>query len=124
MKKTASKDLIVRITFSYGIVMLFGNSYKPWYSQYEEYLIDLKRVGMYPVEILNVTVTYSPWIKWGGLKWCTESRFQKQLNREGCQENDPDNSNPRIYADIEFTDNDYVTRKAKRIFKNVYSGIY
>ncbi|GAV11449.1 spore protein H [Paenibacillus sp. NAIST15-1] len=118
-----NKDIIVKIKFDTH-TMLFGNSHKPWKMQFEEYLIDLYRNGMYPNNIEEVLVSDEPWVKWGGLKWCTETRFQNQLNREGCQGNDPDNPNPRQYSDMEFYKSGVVTKKVISIFANVRKGIY
>jgi len=89
--------LIVRVTFAEDRVILFGDSYKPWHMQLDEYMWSFK-----PKEVLNVESSYSKWVGWGGLKWCPESKFQQQLNREGCQNDEPDNPKPRQYNKMNF----------------------
>ncbi|MGM7720636.1 spore protein H [Metabacillus sp. Hm71] len=89
--------MIVRVTFSEDHVMLFGDSYKPWRIQLDEYMWSFK-----PEKVLNVESSHSKWVGWGGLKWCPDSKFQHQLNREGCQDNDPDNPKPRQYHKMNF----------------------
>ncbi|MFF2531295.1 spore protein H [Brevibacillus sp. NPDC058079] len=118
------KDLIVKVAFSEDHVVMFGNSYKPWATQLDEYLFILRRDGNYPSGVLSVRVSDSPWVKWGGLKWCQESLFQYQLNREGCQDKDPDNPNPRKYSEMVFNENGAVTKKVKEMLGNVLAGIY
>lgn len=103
----------VRVTFS-DHVMMFGNSYKPWEMQYDEYVWMCKRNGT-PVQLVNVETSHSKWVSWGGLKWCPEERFQQQLNREGCQDNEPDNPKPRIYNNMNFSHDVSAFRKAKNI---------
>jgi hypothetical protein len=79
--------------------MMFGDSYKPWHMQMDEYM---RRCAEGLPRPERVEVSKSKWIGWGGLKWCSSDNFQHELNREGCQESDPDNSRPRKYADMEF----------------------
>lgn len=95
---SASKT--VRVTFK-DKVMLFGNSYKPWKMQYDEYVWMCKRNGT-PIELVSVETSHSKWIGWGGLKWCPEEKYQQELNREGCQDNEPDNPRPRQYNKMNF----------------------
>ena len=80
-----------------AVKMLFGNSYKNWKIQYEEF-IRLNR-NLVPISAFKSS---ADWIGWGGLKWCPEEEFQDALNREGCQHNEPDNPNPRQYASMIF----------------------
>jgi len=91
--------MIVKITFTDHEPMLFGNSYKDWDMQAREFF------RIYP-DLLKTSVSLfvseESWKGWGGLKWCGESFFQEELNREGCQQNDPNNKDPRIYADMAF----------------------
>jgi len=89
--------------------MLFGNSYKKWHDQMIEYLgryFCSNDKGWNYTEmtghIIAVEVSKSSWKGWGGLKWCSEENFQQELNREGCQQNDPDNKNPRQYSEMVF----------------------
>jgi hypothetical protein len=89
--------MIVRVTFSDDRVMLFGNSYKPWDMQLDEYMWRFK-----PQQVLSVESSRSKWVTWGGLKWCPEDKFQNQLNREGCQDGEPDKVNPRQYENMVF----------------------
>lgn len=104
--------MIVRVHFDNGLVMLFGNSYKCWTQQFDEYCWD-KRSDLPGIK--SVMKSRSKWVKWGGLKWCIEQKFQSQLNREGVQSNELDNPNPRKYEDMVFYEDDRVTQLAKRI---------
>lgn len=81
--------------------MLFGNSYKRWQEQYREY-VSLMTNKFGPVSPLRAWKSRAEWKGWGGLKWCSDSSFQEELNREGCQSGEPDNKNPRKYADMVF----------------------
>lgn len=94
--------------------MMFGDSYKPWHMQFEEYFYKFKDKLSNP---LKVETSPNKWIGWGGLKWCSESSFQLQLNREGCQESEPDNSNPRKYSEMVFVANPIVSKKINKIIK-------
>jgi hypothetical protein len=90
--------------------MMFGNSYKDWDEQFREYCSMFK-----PVEVLSVVTSKEKWIGWGGLKWCNENEFQNELNREGCQEKDFDNPNPRDYSSMNFKQNQMVGNMARKI---------
>lgn len=103
----------VKVTFA-DKVMMFGNSYKPWEMQYDEYIWMCKRNGS-PVELISVETSHSKWIAWGGLKWCPEDKFQQQLNREGCQDNEPDNPKPRQYSNMKFKYDATTFKKAKEL---------
>lgn len=94
---------------------MFGDSYKPWHIQLEEWLWLHEDKE---IEALSIETTTEKWIGWGGLKWCSEERFQEQLNREGCQDNEPDNPNPRQYKNMEFKNNPIVYARVKKILKN------
>ena len=91
------------------IVMMFGDSYKSWSEQFREFIHrkygDPKK-GWRKCDLEGLQVelekSRSKWIAWGGLKWCAESEFQNELNREGCQEDEPDNPAPRRFADFRF----------------------
>lgn len=80
-------------------VFMFGNSYKSWKTQLHEFFW-IKRFKNFEVE--EISISRSRWIGWGGLKWCTEEVMQEQLNREGCQNGEPDNPKPRIYKNFKF----------------------
>ncbi|TCW55306.1 hypothetical protein EC917_106161 [Bacillus thuringiensis] len=114
---------IVRVQFSEDRVMMFGNSYKPWEMQFDEYLWLLKQEGELD-GVEKVTVSDSEWVSWGGLKWCPEEKFQHQLNREGCQDSDPDNTNPRQYKEMTFYKDASTTRKVNKAVSNYKRGIY
>ena len=103
--------MIVRITFDNDRVMLFGDSYKPWTMQFDEYMF---KKDFKPIKFESCK---DKWISWGGLKWCWEDLFQKQLNREGCQDNEPDNPNPRQYANMKFVENNIVKNKATKLLR-------
>lgn len=105
--------------------MLFGNSYKGWEDQFIEFMYryfnpkheawSYKNVAN---KVVNAWKSSSPWKGWGGLKWCEEKDFQEELNREGCQSNDPDNPSPRLYKDFVFEYMD--TTKIERTLKEGY----
>jgi len=107
--------MIVRVTFENDLTMLFGDSYKPWTLQFDEYCWrNKKQLG----EIVSVDTSAEKWISWGGLKWCADESFQAQLNREGCQSGDPDNQNPRKYDEMKFGFDSKVSRVALRILED------
>lgn len=85
-------------------IMLFGNSYKTWQEQFEEYYKRLQRLTDGNVEVIKAWSSKADWKGWGGLKWCEETEFQEELNREGCQHGEPDNVSPRKYSEMVFTD--------------------
>jgi hypothetical protein len=99
------KDMIIKITFTNGVRM-FGNSYKPWEDQVEEYM---RRNAKAIEKPLKVEISRSKFITWGGLKWCSEDDFQQELNREGCQYGEPDNKDPRQYSNMLFENADEKT---------------
>jgi hypothetical protein len=86
--------------------MMFGDSYKKWYIQFQEYIINFK---IY--HCIDATVSQNKWIGWGGLKWCNELDFQEELNREGCQSSDPNNPNPRKYEKMCFYHSRFIKSK-------------
>lgn len=90
--------------------MMFGNSYKDWDEQFREYCSMFK-----PTEILSVVTSPEKWKGWGGLKWCNENEFQHELNREGCQDKDSDNPNPRIYENMQFIQNQTASNIAHNV---------
>lgn len=106
--------MIVCIKFNDGLTMMFGDSYKPWRVQFDEFCWKNKSIG----EIEQVTCCSNKWIGWGGLKWCPEEDFQHQLNREGCQSQDNDNPNARQYKDMTFRSDSTITKQAKRILQD------
>ena len=97
--------MIVKIQFQNGEgrtqTMLFGDSYKRWYQQYDEYLRGAKSKDS-GIEAVRAWKSKSAWIGWGGLKWVNEEYFQEELNREGCQDGETDNPNPRKYSEMVF----------------------
>lgn len=108
-----AKGKIVRVTFEDRII-LFGNSYKPWIVQFDEYALLCQRDGE-KLRVVKVEVSNSNWVSWGGLKWCPEDKFQHQLNREGCQYDDMDNLNPRKYGEMNFYDNKNTTKDVRAL---------
>jgi len=105
--------MIVRIKLkskTQTFTMMFGNSYKKWEEQFREYCLRWK-----PIEVIEVETSSEKWIGWGGLKWCNENEFQHELNREGCQQNDPDNPKPRQYANMKFNSNKTISNIATQI---------
>jgi hypothetical protein len=117
------KDIIVRVHFSNNKIMMFGNSYKPWEMQFEEYLLMLKRNNTLE-DVEDVTVSDSSWISWGGLKWCSEENFQHQLNREGCQSSEENNPNSRQYGQMRFLRDSSITEKVKKMVEDLKANIY
>lgn len=107
----------VRVTFS-DRVMMFGNSYKPWAMQYDEYIWVCKRDGII-LELVNVETSHSKWV-WGGLKWCLENRMQHHLNREWCQDDDADNPKPRLYNKMNFKKDEKAYKKANELLVSCY----
>ncbi len=94
------------------VTLMFGKSYKKWEEQFREYCFTFK-----PIELLSVETSAEKWISWGGLKWCVESEFQYELNREGCQENEADNINPRKYSYMKFVSNPIALNIANKIIR-------
>lgn len=108
-----AKGKIVRVTFK-DRILLFGNSYKPWKMQFDEYAWLCQRDGV-ALELLKVEVSHSKWVSWGGLKWCPEQNFQKRLNREGCQSDESDNPKPRQYSEMKFYEDKNTTKDVKTL---------
>lgn len=123
MARKKQADMIVRVRFSDGKVMMFGNSYKPWNMQFEEFVLWMERNNKLE-SVEEVHISDSPWVSWGGLKWCAEDSFQHQLNREGCQVEEPDNLNPRQYKDMYFYKDQDVRDKVIQIVSDIKVGIY
>lgn len=93
--------------------MLFGNSYKNWSEQFAEYCRSAN-----PIKVVFVETSKADWMGWGGLKWCAESEFQGELNREGCQSKDPDNPSPRLYDSMVFNDNRIVYNQVVKMVRD------
>jgi hypothetical protein len=101
-----------------GTLKICGTSHKPWYTQATEYIFRTfgnREHGWRFVDVagrlVDVERSFSPWIGWGGLKWCDGDIFQQELNREGRQQGEPDNPQPRRYADFQFRPWAYGRRK-------------
>lgn len=102
----------IRLTIRRGdeeTVMLTGTSYKEWWEQAVEYIYrnfgDRDHGWRYSdIDDLDIEVEHSrsKWKGWGGLKWCDPSIFQEELNREGVQQNEPDNPKPRQFSSFNF----------------------
>ena len=119
--------MIARVTFldknDKEYKMLFGDSYKTWDAQLKEYIgqhvkwWDSGTIMQCDIQsIVKVEISLWDWISFGGLKWCSHETFQQELNREGCQENEPDNLHPRKYSDIESSFDNAFLRKVKIMF--------
>jgi hypothetical protein len=116
-------EQMVKVSFTDGRIVMFGTSYKPWKMQFEEFVFgELRKKSLHSVA--HVEISDEPWVSWGGLKWCDESCFQQQLNREGCQESDADNPNPRQYVDLSFYVNEGITKKIVKMINDILLGIY
>lgn len=104
-------------------VWLTGNSYKYWWEQAVELIYrtygDRDHGWRFSdIEDLDIEVemSRSKWIGWGGLKWCREDIIQKELNREGVQDDEPDNPKPRQYAEFKF---DYYPAGYRKLMKEL-----
>jgi len=106
--------MIVRVKFKNSEIFLFGDSYKAWTMQFGEFIRSTIKL-----EIERVEVCKDKWVSWGGLKWCSEHNFQRVLNREGCQDGDLDNPNPRIYKNMIFCENKRISKKAHDIVNKI-----
>jgi hypothetical protein len=110
--------MIARLKFltsdNQEITMLFGKSYKRWDEQFKEWCRLYK-----PNKLLFAESSAEQWKAWGGLKWCEDSDFQAELNREGCQENEPDNQSPRQYKSMWFKMNPIVFNIANKYVETV-----
>lgn len=91
-------EKIVDAPKSYPVVILFGDSYKTWKMQFEEFY----RRHCDEYRPVKVWWSSSKWKAWGGLKWCNEASFQEELNREGVQSGEPNNPKPRQYSRMKF----------------------
>jgi len=85
--------MIVRVTFEdlerKELKYLFGNGYKSWRRQYEEFVNayitwwNTKTIMTCELfNILQVETSSSKWIESGGLKWCSDENAQDELNEE------------------------------------------
>lgn len=92
--------MIIKIQFSgekEEHTMLFGDSYKPWQRQYEEYM-RLNADDFVPVKAWSCP---DKWVSYGGLKWCLESEFQDELDLESADKSAE--FKLRWYRDMKFT---------------------
>lgn len=105
--------MIVKAEFE-STTMLFGDSYKPWQMQFDEWAWLCKNDND-QLNLVKVTVSEDKWVSWGGLKWCPEEKFQQQLNREGCQDDEQDNQYPRQYSEMQFVRDAKVERKVLKM---------
>tara|TARA_Y100000310_G_scaffold75263_1_gene71551 strand:+ start:14814 stop:15266 length:453 start_codon:yes stop_codon:yes gene_type:complete len=110
--------MIVRVTFEdlerKELKYLFGNGYKSWRRQYEEFVYDYitwwdKKTIMTCnlFNILQVETSSSEWIKSGGLKWCSDKIAQDELNEELiiAKRQGEKRKTARKYNQIKFTKN-------------------
>jgi hypothetical protein len=105
--------MIVRITLiekGKEFTMLFGDSYKKWHVQFQEYVY-----RFHVSEVISLQTCNDKWKSWGGLKWCQDIDFQGELNTEGCQSSEPNNPNPRLYSNMVFEDNKKYFNKANNM---------
>lgn len=73
--------------------VLFGDSYKPWRTQFDEYMRMFSNS-----EVVSAYKSKSKWIGFGGLKWCSEKDFLEELTKEGDH-----TGKYRYYSTFEFT---------------------
>jgi hypothetical protein len=69
--------MTIKATFPNSPTMMFGDSYKRWWTQLAEYCRDFK------LPQPSIQVSAEKWISYGGLKWCSEHDFQRELDAEG-----------------------------------------
>jgi hypothetical protein len=69
--------MTAKATFKDGISMMFGDSYKRWWTQLAEYC------ATHQLDRPAVVVSSQPWAGCG-LKWCTEMDLQEELEAEGA----------------------------------------
>ena len=123
-----TKNMIVKVKIldvnNEESIMLFGTSYKNYLDQIQDFFYRTQKwIDHLPhpaYSILSIDASKSKWKSWGGLKWCEEKNFQHELNREGCQQNDPDNTKPRQYSKMKFTKNYYVSTKIEDWYNRQY----
>lgn len=60
-----------------GLIMMFGDSYRRWWDQLAEYCQTFKKPRP------SVEISSAPWIGLGGVKWCSFSSLQEELDEEG-----------------------------------------
>lgn len=118
--------MIIRITFEdlegEEYRMMFGDSYKGWKEQVEEYLrsyVPNKYNEGCVADLLEVEVCNEKWIGWGGLKWCNANEFQKELNREGVQDHEPDNPEPRRYGKMRFYHDPKIDESVRKSYLDI-----
>lgn len=68
-------DVIVKIQFSEGNIMLFGTSYKRWQQQLWEYLCEHREIK----SVEKIEYSKYKWIAYSGLKWCQFSNLDYHL---------------------------------------------
>lgn len=69
--------MTIKATFPNSPTMMFGDSYKRWWTQLAEYCLDFK------LPQPSIQVSAGKWVSFGGLKWCSEHEFQRELDAEG-----------------------------------------
>lgn len=89
--------------------MLFGDSYKRWSMQFEEWLYT-RKFHKQQISILETAVSKSKWIQ-NGLKWCASENFQEELDKENERRN---------YSDFEFNFDRQVDRKSRELWNKVF----
>ena len=88
--------MIIRVTLKSGNVMMFGDSYKPWEREFQEYcwVGASQTTDFYIRNILVEKVEYcnEKFPTYGGLKWGPEAamvqRLQEQAEQEGKKPKD------------------------------------
>lgn len=118
--------MIVKITFrdleNKKFTMMFGTSYKNWFTQCEEFIQnnitwwDDKNILTCNISMVySVEKSTSKWIGMGGLKWCDEENFQENLDGEGCH---------RKYKDMVFTEDKSEFYKVKYLLSHRLRHLY
>jgi hypothetical protein len=90
--------------------MLFGDSYKSWSLQFQEYLWNCRR-GKKFFTVENVSVCKNE--KWlaNGLKRCEVSEYQNELDEAGVN---------RKFEHFEFTQNSKIEREVRKFVGEVF----
>jgi hypothetical protein len=68
--------MTIKATFPDGTVMLFGDSYRKWISQLQEFCSHFE---MPRPEVVKCS---AKWIAYGGIKWCPENDLALALEEE------------------------------------------
>lgn len=88
--------MIIRVTLKNGHVMMFGDSYKPWEQEFQEYCwfgaVPFNNFYIKDIVVDKVEYSNEKFPSFGGLKWGTEQvmveRLEEQAEHEGKKPRD------------------------------------